>query len=294
MQLHRGNLIVLTGSGLGNRLKPILSGMRLAESSHRGFYIHWNQVQSISPLEDRQGRLPAYPSEKKPIPFEGDWAELFGYDLPRSYHRMCVGKEIRSPQGTLPRDSYGTYICRYLFHFLRFDDEPPMDYLIHDKLSSAQKALRAEILTFLPRLEPAPRLRRAVDAFAKANGVDRDTVGIHIRRNHPYTRRVPLESFLAVIERALRGKRNGLLSTDSAEVEDLLRDRFKDRVVFYPKHDRFRGVRSAVEDAIVDLFLLARVGHLVGSPGSSFSDLAWWLGGCIASNEYVHLRSSGR
>jgi len=287
MLYHQYNLIILTCSGLANRLKPILSGIRLAHISHRNLYIHWNTAQTISPLEDKEPQAPKYESESRTIPFDGDWCDFFRYDIQRSHHEMCTGPGVKTCVETIPREGTGTYLCRYAFRFIRFDDEPVMDFLEHDKLSLAQHILKADILRFLPRLEPTPRLCQTISSFANANGINRSTVGIHLRRNHPSTTKIPLRTYISALDKALEQKRNVLLATDSPEVEALFKARYRDRLVFHSKGDRFRGNRTAIEDAIIDLFLLAKVGHLIGSWGSSFSDLAWWLGGCRASNEYV-------
>jgi hypothetical protein len=282
-----GNLVVLTGSGLANRLKPVLSGMRIAYASHRGFYMHWNTNQRVSTWEDRNPREPGPVLESRTIPFPGDWSDFFRYPVARSYHRMCVGRTIDGSDAALPRNSTGTYISRYVYRFLRFDDEPTMDYLLHDRLTPGQQLVRSELLAYFPRLQLQSRLYHAVADVAMRAGVDRGCVGIHIRRNHPYCRQVPVGSFFTAVDRALRRFTRAFLATDSPEVEDIFSSRYRGDVTFYAKRSRFRDEQIGIEDALIDLFMLAKTGHLIGTSGSSYSDLAWWLGECKASNEYV-------
>lgn len=285
---NRSKLIVLTGSGLCNRLKPILAGLRIADQSGRDFYMHWNDSQAISPIEDRNPYQPAHPTISKNVPFDGDWSDFFKYDIPRSNHAMCHGRDIQPDNASLPREGSGTYIARYVWRFLRFEDEPCMDYLISSQLSPIQQQIKEEILRFLPWLEPIAPLRQAIEDFATENQIDRTTVGIHVRRNQPHCGQFSLKAYISALDKALQSKRNVFLASDSQEVENLFKLRYRERLMCYPKRSRFRDDRMAVEDAIIDLSLLAKAGHLIGSSGSTFSDMAWWLGECCGTNEYIH------
>jgi hypothetical protein len=285
--VSRGNLVVLTSGGLANRLKPVVSGMRIAHASRRGFYMHWNTSQGVSTWEERNPRASPHDSENRPIPFPGDWSDFFHFPVARSFHSMCVGRAIERGDAALPRNSTGTYISRYVCRFLRFDDEPMMDYLVYDRLTPSQQRVMSELLAYFRRIQLQSRLDRIVADVAASAGVDRGWVGIHIRRHHPDCRQVPVRSFIAAVDRALRHATRAFLATDSTEIEDMFLSRYGGDVILYSKRSRHRDEQIGIEDALIDLFLLARTGHLIGTAGSSYSDLAWWLGECKASNEYV-------
>ncbi len=104
-------------------------------------------------------------------------------------------------------------------------------------------------------------------------------IGVHIRRtDHQYAiSRSPTDQFLRVLDRQ-KQERRFFLSTDDQCEEVILRDRFGMRVSSYPKRSLHRADTVAIQDAVVDLYLLARTDLIVGSFGSTFSETAAFLG----------------
>lgn len=89
----KNKLFVIASGGLCNRLKPILSGMRVAAESGRELQIHWNEHLSMSALE--YGIHPEIaPESKKTAKFPADWRDLFQFDIARCKEKNCVGKVI--------------------------------------------------------------------------------------------------------------------------------------------------------------------------------------------------------
>jgi hypothetical protein len=285
----RQKVILLTCGGLGNRLRPILGAMRVAEQTGRDLYIHWNPRQPISPLEDVAPRTPSHPDESVHVDFTGDWRDYFAHDIQRSNPAMCTGPEVTEFTDSVPRDTSGSLLIRQSYKFLGFDGEPRMEYVQHGHLNVVQEQIKAEMLGHIGRLQPAPHLLARIDAFAQDQRIDRDTIGLHIRQNHPSCGRLDLDAIHKSVVAALDIKRHSrcFLASDSPDVDEYLRSRLGNRIVNYPKRSRARDERTAVEDAVVDLFLLARTGHIIGSNWSTFSDIAWWLGSCRATKEWI-------
>jgi hypothetical protein len=65
------------------------------------------------------------------------------------------------------------------------------------------------------------------------------------------------------------------ISTLNAAISKVIIDVFGDRVIELPN----KQYRSMI-DATADMYLLSKGEYLVVSPGSSFAEVAWWLGGC--------------
>lgn len=110
-----------------------------------------------------------------------------------------------------------------------------------------------------------------------------NAVGIHIRRsdNILSIKHSPTEKFEEIMLGMLAsgyGERF-FLSTDSAEVEEYMTDKFKDRLVLHPKRSCDRSVEDSIKDAVVDLYCLASCKKIVGSYWSSFSETAASIGG---------------
>jgi hypothetical protein len=67
------------------------------------------------------------------------------------------------------------------------------------------------------------------------------------------------------------------LATDDVNVELELKLIFGDRIISPPK-DLSRQTVAGIQAAVVDLFVLAGTGRILGSYWSSFSEVAAWIG----------------
>ncbi len=150
----------------------------------------------------------------------------------------------------------------------------------------ADKDHRKCILHFVA-LRPVDTVKQAVDAVAaQFHG---HTIGVHVRRadfvgqlsrNHKL--RLPaLERYFAYLDK-WRGAI--FLATDGGdEVLQRFRDRYGDQLFIYPRHCPGRNTPQAVQEALVDLYLLQRCQAIIGTRYSSFSELAW----CITKTPYA-------
>ncbi|MGH9050662.1 MAG: hypothetical protein ACRDY4_13110 [Acidimicrobiia bacterium] len=151
-------------------------------------------------------------------------------------------------------------------------------------------SFRSDYLAELRMWRPVAPLRRVVDELAA--GFDSGTVGVHARRGDAvihhrlgrYFRQSSDAAFFARMDRLLHEDPGStfFLATDSAETEARFRERygsvlrtnsekqFVDSLPSQPKENQ--------RDAVVDLFTLARTGHVLGSCYSSFSRAAADLG----------------
>ena len=59
------------------------------------------------------------------------------------------------------------------------------------------------------------------------------------------------------------------------EVSKLFHERFGDRVVELENKDY-----SSMIDAVADMWILGHCPEMIVSPESTFSEVAWWWGGC--------------
>jgi len=120
---------------------------------------------------------------------------------------------------------------------------------------------------------------------AVAQRFDRPAMGVHVRRGdfaehlpkqHSITL-PPLERYYDYLD-DWRG--TIFLATDGGgAVESRFRDRYGDRVVIHPKHCQGRNTPKAIQDALVDVYLLQRCHAVIGTRYSSFSGLAWTISG---------------
>jgi hypothetical protein len=122
--------------------------------------------------------------------------------------------------------------------------------------------------------------------------LDPDTIGVQIRTWRDYPRRYRKYHLPAVrrLEKLLDAaplKSRFLVVSDADETIAELTARYgADRVQHFPRttprRDSYRVAEGARED-LIDMLLLARTPTLYASYLSTFSEVAWWLGGATAS-----------
>lgn len=129
------------------------------------------------------------------------------------------------------------------------------------------------------RLQPLPHLQRKIEALSRS--FSRHTVGLHIRRtdNAVSMAHSTEPMFFEAIRRTISEDpmADFFLATDDHLLKDRLREAFPDRI--FTQHCRgSRAELRGIEEAVVDLFCLARTSRLLGSYWSSFTDAAAQLG----------------
>lgn len=104
------------------------------------------------------------------------------------------------------------------------------------------------------------------------------TIGVHIRRtdHRAVIRENPLDGFLRLM-REQQDAHPGCrfyIASDDEEVKNQLRDAFPGLIVTQPSVVLRRDDVQGMKDAVVELFTLARTQLIIGSKGSTYSDLA--------------------
>jgi hypothetical protein len=141
-----------------------------------------------------------------------------------------------------------------------------------------------DVRDWVPR--PHPRLASTVEQFARErlNGA----VGLHIRRtdHEDAIRQSPDHLFVQEAQRLIEAGKRIFLATDNVPTEQMMVRRFGEHIVIHPRRKvlanrwpRPQFDPIALEDDLLDLFLLVRTEYVVGCYHSSFSGLAMALNG---------------
>jgi hypothetical protein len=134
----------------------------------------------------------------------------------------------------------------------------------------------AEASIFKPTLE----LQSQINQFTK--DFDVHTYGLHIRRgDHKMAiERSPLSKFITIIEQEITKNKElkFFLATDDASVEQKLKAKFSEKIITKPKNLSRNSTRG-IQDAVLDLYILAKTQKVYGSYWSSFSEMAARLSG---------------
>jgi hypothetical protein len=260
-----------------------VSGLAVAEATGRSFAMHWPRTRHC----------------------EAGFRELFTTDWPvldieapdpslnrHAVHPWPADAGRRLLADPRPHFNVGTYTWLIQPELIQPDDEVAL------RVGRRSLALLAE-------LNPRPPLSERVAAFTSSRF--RPTmIGVHLRRGdylhlRPHRAGNTREA-MAAVDRLLRvAPEAGILvcsddgatdvDTAAATRPESLREQFASRygsrvVWTSPRLTEGRSV-EAVADAVVDLWLLRRTDAVVGTAGSSFSELA------VAGRDVPHLFVDG-
>lgn len=144
-------------------------------------------------------------------------------------------------------------------------------------------------LKFHSRFEEAVRAmyERSFGTFATKEQYESyikcNVIGVHIRRgDHKYAiANNPIEKFIQKMKEALSDNpdMHFYLASDGEDVIELMRAEFPGRVIINEGAELSRKSKLGMENAIIDLLALSKSGRIIGSFGSTFSDMASYIGG---------------
>ncbi|MBP1464232.1 hypothetical protein EYB53_000790 [Candidatus Chloroploca sp. M-50] len=252
-------LVVTSPHGLGNRLRPLLSGMVLAEASQRHFSFLWTRTAACGAgFHDL---------------FKNDW----------QVQEVTPGVVDALP--TWPR-----------LPDVLADDEPKLTirtpyWLLTPSCHPAHPALMSRCAELLAELQPIPEIARKVTEFQASHFRPR-MIGVHLRRgDFTVVRRWQANnlgsSFHAVDKLLARWPDAGVLlcsdditpensgqSLPTTGVHAAYQRRYGPHLIVRRPSSLDRSTVGGVQEALVDLWLLRSVDAFVGTLDSSFSDVA--------------------
>jgi len=254
-------LIVEPTGELANRLRVLITAHKVAAITDRKLYILWKKTAKFDcELADL-------------MPYEPQWIgppPLSSGTFRASHHN---GRVLQVPASS-DIEVLHVVTC---FPLVDGNDTYPMS--INDSWEDHFKILIQKSLKdyTLPLLHPY--IKEQVDSFAPQLG---GSIGVHIRRKNVHQLDVnasksPTSMFFGELHRLKAEKI--FLATDSVDEEELFRTEFCDKLFTYPKRTTDRHVSTiAVQDAFIDILLLAKTTQILGSYGSSFNQLASAIG----------------
>lgn len=256
-------LTVTCLGGLANRLSVLASGVAVAELTDRRFGMIWPTRRHTCGAGFHQlfdSELPVV--DVPELSNTSSWIMADGHFQPPPDALLMPDTDVR------------------LGH---------VGWLIDPRRSDrhAEAMTRAEQV--IAELRLAPQLHDRVEAIA--SGFGPATVGAHVRRGDFISTRPDVVANLdavvdAVRERVDTGADTVFLATDDGAppmafeagveqgVRASFRNAFGDRLVETEPRSLDRGSLEAIEDSVVDLWLLRRCREVVGTAASSFSELA--------------------
>lgn len=257
-------------SGLGNRIRVIVSGLHFSDKTGEKLVIYWKKDNSLyCNFED------IYEHNEK---FSIINVNFFNTLL----YRLKKTKVIRSISNFALSNNFV------------FEDKDVQEYV----WDTGTNNINIEILSvhfknyyfftchefyfdayYLKFLKPIAEIQEKIENVAAT--FSKKTIGIHIRRtDHIVSINVsPLELFISIIRKDLKRDPDidYFLATDDPAVETTLKKQFPGKFITYKK-DFSRSTVKGIRDAMVDIYCLAATVKIYGSFYSSFSDIASRIG----------------
>ncbi len=262
------HLVIYPRAGLCNRMRAIASAKRLCSRSGARCTIVWDWGDYHALFDDDTEWIPYSP----PM----NWTKNFlipGYHHIRHLALREGGsrRSWRVPVTTYPRVALTSW-----FVFCAAEERLLRRYTAYEEQA---------VIPWLPK--PSATILEKVELFKRAY-FGSHMVGIHIRRtdNTGARLRSPDHSYFREGDRLVKTGHRLFLATDNQETLELLRQRYGEKLVYFPKScsvkQRWPRSSSSAQEIIedmVDLWLLSSCEFVIGSQGSSFSRVAILLNG---------------
>lgn len=270
LQPERGQkyLVVHSHSGLGNRLRALVAGRRVAKKTGRHLCVIWelNDYHLWCPYE----RLFETPHVIVGTDF------VLGMGGAQQQYRVGNEPNFIDPES----EAELVYVWEENFFWMLGDEGVMWGQFSPWKMKNPE--LRDELLMEFDSLVPAQHIRKRVAEFEAEHFCER-VVGVHIRREDNVWSNKHCHDlfFLWEVSKVLQHMPDAkvFLCTDGEQSEQCMRNWFGDRVVTYPVRSLARGRDAeAIEDALISMLLLSRTNLIVRSCSSTFSQVASWFG----------------
>jgi hypothetical protein len=261
-------------AGLCNRIKSLLSAMRIAEfNKDSEVKVDWPLTAAVGEChftdlfenENMIIRRPDYPSGATTYSF-WRFAILPSDPLPINFSDGCGVRynNIQKSTGHTHTNKEGRNID------LEFDRIP--------------EEIRLDYLKQLKKLKIKNNILQEVKNFSKK--FNNNTVSVQIRswNDDPIKQKLfNIEDFYKLMDSMVDN--NFFVTADTSEIIKKMKERYGDKIITRENYQetmghRERGQKQGVIDAMVDLLLLSKNKTLIGTYVSTFSEMSWWFSDC--------------
>lgn len=155
--------------------------------------------------------------------------------------------------------------------------------------------LRKEFLPIFKKMSPIESIKKRVSSFTKENDNFKNVIGLHLRRRDFLLatdgrgRVSSDEQFFKKMQEIIEKKPDTkfFLATDCFITRKKFIKKFPGKIIFFPNNNPDKSTPEATQAGLIDILLLSKTNHILGSFLSSFAEVAWWFGGAKAKVEII-------
>jgi len=258
-------LVSANPGGLANRLKCLISLWRISDNYNLDLYVKWKRNDDCGAEFNKL--------------FENNFnfivdKEIKNKTISQTWRLIPFKKEIPDCFANAYPTSRGNNID-FEFHRIPWN-------------------VRENFLEYFNKLKPINIIAKIVRKFSYKYNL-KDVVGVHIRRRHRLSKKENIdpissdEKFIEKMNEILKEDPSTkfLLCTDCKKTENKFKELFAEKIIFYPKKSLDKTTILGTQYGLIDLLLLSKTKHILGSYRSTFNELAWWFGGCKAKVDII-------
>jgi len=271
-------------AGLGNRLHLLISNMRLAIDYYNLDYIvDWTakkykfcEIFDITELSINGVNCQIDESVSHDIFSESNFFSPNKNDVQRSKQIIRKGQIVYGYNIGFPILESELHMLENITNYKECRNT--LSYL-YDKTPEHFKNI---YLQFFRKLKPSANINKIINDFID-NNFNKNMIGIHIRLGDKVVNQTKKENILRmyikyISDEMINDQLRFFVSCDENSAEIYLKSKFGDKVIYYP-HD-YDNTQSDDITAFICMYLLSKCDKIVCMYGSTFSEIAWWLGGC--------------
>lgn len=246
-------------AGIANRIKRLFTGLRLKAIQNEEIEMYWSLSELVT---------------------ESFW-DLFEFDTEFTLKQIIVDKKVILDD---VMDIGENNVFRLLVPDIKLPegftkayakDEPDMEY-IDFEYERIPSNVRKLYLPYFSKLKPSDKVSQRIQKINLPNNY----ISVHVRLNAQWKqfdrgKDNDLKKYEEAMKRYPSDTVFFLASCDAA-VAEYFKERFKERIIELPDKDYIGSI-----DAVADLYLLSKGKEMIGSYGSTFTEMAWWLSGCL-------------
>jgi len=264
-------IISTNNGGLSNRIKSLVSVIRYSKKFNTEYKIKWDILSSYKKN-----------SHILNCPFN----ILFK-------NNIILTKNIKSEN-----DIYYSSHCLKIFdddnlpeNFNNFKSKcsrkfvKPSNKIVDFMYNKIPQKIKDEYIECFKELKLKEELENEVNNFS--NYFNDKTISLHIRSwNRPNEKGRSCLHNLNKFENEMNKYDKSykfFLATDSINTQKILKKIYKNRILTYPRKtdlDSSRSNSKGIQEDLIELYLLSKNKIIIGSYFSTFTEVAWWLGGC--------------
>lgn len=273
-------IVCVNRAGIGNRLRGLVSAIRLSKLLNRKLLLYWENNQYLGCdfndlFENKFTEIDKYILEEDIKNHSSKvYRDVLDNDFDKyKYIILDTWKWVFLP-GEIEKGFNKTYASKEGENIDFEFDRIPLE-------------IRKEILKELSELIPTKEVLDKVQFFQEKYKIGEigEYIGMHIRRgDNKFTTdgREKIssdEKFMQIISDNPTEK--FFISTDSVKVAQEIVNKYpKVDIIYYPTEDKKRSQKESVQEALAAIILLSKTKHLYGSFLSTFTEMIWWFNGC--------------